>query len=250
MAKRFPRRPFSTKRRLKIGKERRIRIPQPDDRPIQLRQRDLVRREFVRPDAWWFILHRRGPRRPKVGEDPLEARAVSKETVPGTLPERIMYTALIRVVHLVPDADFDFQSSQEGGRVELGGIVADFLLPFLRIIIRVQGPTHSGFLRSRKDEEQRGILEEMGFRVCDITDEQVYNEYTLEDWLRRKFNLASGRGGSGGAFGPHDVEEEIGLDIYLVEKIYTELLSIEMRLDDIQQEIPLLIEKAHEGLES
>ena len=50
-----------------------------------------------------------------------------KEQVNGTLPERILYLALIRVMHFSPNADFDFQSSQEGGRLELGGLVADFL---------------------------------------------------------------------------------------------------------------------------
>jgi len=184
-----------------------------------------------------------------VGEDPLEARAVpDKEPHKGTLPERILYLALIRIIHLVPDADFDFQSSQQGGRVELGGIVADFLFPNMRIIIRVQGPTHSGFLRTRKDEEQRGILEEMGFRVFDIDDDPtIYDVYMLEDWLRRKFGLASGRGGSGGAFGPHDEEEERGLDIYLVELVWSGLQAAELKLDAIQTEIPLLMNKKHEG---
>ena len=167
----------------------------------------------------------------------MEVRAVpDRDPHKGTLPERILYLALIRIIHLVAGADFDFQSSQQGGRIELGGIVADFLLPNMRIVIRVQGPTHTGFLRGQKDEEQRGILEEMGFRVWDIDDLTIYDVYLLEDWLRRKFDLASGRGGSGGAFGPHDPDEEVGLDIYLVELIYDGLQAAESKIEAIQIE--------------
>src|SRR3990167_2754607 len=142
---RFRRRPIPLKRRVRGGGGRRIVLPQPEKRPLDIHRRDLVRRGVVSPDARWFTLHRRGPRREDVGGDPREARAVSEEEVRGTLPERIFYLALIRVLHFMPDADFDFQSSLQGGRLEFGGIVADFLFPEQRIIVNVQGPTHDRF---------------------------------------------------------------------------------------------------------
>lgn len=437
----------------------RIKIPQNPTRPLQINSKDLLKREDIRQDPSWFVKHKRGPRRPKVGEDVLEARAVSKYQVKGTLPERIVYKALVNLIHLTPGVDFDFQScmksdhkiltadlnwveaktlkagdkivsfdeegpkrkyktgtivsnslgieelfevkftngesvfttkehpwlvygdnrkpnklikggtpmwftteelkpgidvpkflvpntplqtwdsgylagffdsegsliqtsqsahdgtyttvtaaqnkgptldlmvklvkklgfnfsvydydgkykrsyddlarkavairikggmaesirflsairpprllnkfnvdkmgtlkntydkltiesitpigkgeiarlevdthtyigegfamhnSQSGGRLEIGGLVADFLFFFMKMVIQVQGPTHTDFLRVRKDEEQKAILEDMGYRVFDIDMETVYNEYRFEEWLRRLFNLNLG----------------------------------------------------------
>jgi len=241
MAKRRQRQPFSLRDSIKPGRSMRIRIPQPPDRPLRLRTRNLVRKEFVSPDEPWFVLHRRGPKRQRIGIDPLEARAVSKEQVRGTLPERILYLAFVRVLHFVPDADFDFQSSLQGGRLELGGIVADFMFEWMRIIVQVQGPTHGEFLRGRKDEEQRGTLEEMGFKVLEVTDTLIYDEYRLEDWLRRNFGLRGGRGGSGGAFGPHDADEERRENSVYMELVWEEVQAIELKLDSLITELPALM---------
>lgn len=71
-----------------------------------------------------FTLRRRGVKRIRVGEDELEKRAVSEEAAGGvaTLPERIVYRELLR-----RRVTFDFQSSLLGGRLRLGGMVADFI---------------------------------------------------------------------------------------------------------------------------
>lgn len=181
----MPKRPIITRRDFfRPGRRQRIRIPQPADKPIRFQSGSAVRKEFIDQDPWWFVLHRRGVRRPEVGLDPLEARAVSENTVRGTLPERIMYKELQirRLMGL-----FDFQSSLQGGRMELGGIVADFLSDFYRMVIRVQGPTHKGHRRFRKDEEQRNILEEMGYSVHDIDDQTLYDSAKTARWLDRVF---------------------------------------------------------------
>jgi hypothetical protein len=177
----------------------RIKIPQPVTRPVDIHGQDLVKKGAKGTDPWWFTGHKRGIKRLNVGDDPLEVRATSKSQIRGTLPERILYKALIDIVHLVPGVDFDFQSSQEGGRQELGGIVADFLFYYMRIIIQVQGPTHTEFLRSRKDEEQREILTSMGYQVYDVEEYTIYNQALFEEWLRRIFNLNLGIG-SGGVY--------------------------------------------------
>lgn len=183
----MPRRPIITRRdAIQTRRHRRIVIEQPEYRPFDAVSRDAVRRELLKDDAWWFVLHRRGIRRPKVGEDPLEAFAVSDKEVPGTLPERVVYRALLNLRFSEP-ADFDFQSSLQGGRLELGGIVADFLFRPLMIVLRVQGPSHESYRRQRKDEEQRLVLEEMGFRVFDIEDDEAKDLNRLYDRLRRIF---------------------------------------------------------------
>ena len=187
-----------------LRKEQRIRIKQTPTRPLQLNRRDLVKWNEFKEDAWWFVLHRRGVRRIKVGEDPLEARAVSRTQVKGTLPERIVYRFLSVNMHMAEGVDYTFQSSQDGGRLELGGMVADFLFPLLRLVIQVQGPTHRGFRRHRKDEEQTSALELMGFTVVEVGLDTIYNVYWFENFMRRLFGLAQGGGaGSGVGFGPY-----------------------------------------------
>ena len=170
----------------------RIRIPQPPDRPIVLRGRDAVRWDAIQPDPSWYILHRRGPKRPVVGEDPLEARAVSESSVTGFLSERIVYKWLLGA-RLHPNVDFDFQSSMNGGRLELGGMVVDFIFPRLMIALRIQGPTHLEVLRMRKDQEQRQILEQMGYKVYDLDLPTILNEMEFNNFMRNMlFNERAG----------------------------------------------------------
>lgn len=169
-------------------------MPQITKRPLRFQVRSIIKQEEIRKDVWWFTLHRRGPKRPMVGEDPLEARAVSHDLVRGTLPERILYRALVELLHFVPNADFDFQSSLQGGRIDTGGIVADFMFANLKLIIQVQGPTHKEFLRMRKDDEQRLALEEMGYTVIEIWESEIYDESRLDEWLRKTFGWTHGGG--------------------------------------------------------
>lgn len=176
---------------------KRIKIEQSVDRPVHVRTQDMVRRKLMRDDPWWFNLHKRGLRRTNLAGDPREAAAVSKEQVLGTLPERIVYKMLRDVFHQVDGVDFTFQSSLQGGRMETGGIVADFILPLKMIVIQVQGPTHNQYLRMRKDVEQRSILKDMGYDVYEIDDDLIYDIPRLEDYLRRILGVYGSRGSAG-----------------------------------------------------
>jgi very-short-patch-repair endonuclease len=158
-------------------------VPNPE-RPIKLHRRDVLRRKVYQPDDWNLTIHRRGPRRLAVGMDPREARAVSHDQVAGTLPERIMWLWLTQ--HHV---QFDFQSSLQGGRLEFGGIVADFILPDYMYVLNPAGPTHDTFLRQRKDEEQSMVLADFGYRVFFLDDDLVYNEYAFEERMRAILGL-------------------------------------------------------------
>lgn len=168
--------------------EVRIRIPQSPHRPIKILPHDALKREFI--DAQRderFVEHRRGPYRPKIGLDYQESRAVPKYLVRGTLPERIVYKKLTDR-HLFEPADFTFQSSQDGGRFELGGMVVDFLFEDWRLALRVQGYTHDRFLQMAKDEEQAAILESFGFTVKDIATDTILDEMKCEEWFRRNID--------------------------------------------------------------
>lgn len=173
--------------------EQRIIIPQPPYRPLRMQRRDVVRRGDLRASPDWWTLHRRGaPGRTKVGGDPQEKRAISKLVIKGTLPERIVYLALIMRGY-VPGIDFDFQSSAEGGRNELGGMVVDFVFEFLLVALRVQGPTHDTHLRKAKDREQESILTSMGFAVLDLDTDVILNAFLLEQWFRQHLDPGAAR---------------------------------------------------------
>jgi len=137
------------------------------------------------------IIHRRGPRHDDYSADALEGRAVSKEEVTGTLPERITYKEL--QTRRIP---FDFQSSFFGGRLELGGMVADFVLLDRPLIIRIQGEYwHSPLPTQRRDAVQRGVLESMGFQVEDLWDYEIYNPDVFYDRMERILSFMPQIGG-------------------------------------------------------
>lgn len=194
---------ISTARKgVRAGRKKRIRIPQPTYKALRVAQRKTV--DVGRDDPPWFVMHRRGMRRLKIGENPLELRAVSRNKIRGTLPERIVYKRLIQL-GFKDKIDFTFQTSMQGGRMELGGIVADFVFPYMRMVLQVQGPTHSSFLRMRKDQEQTLILSEMGFDVVEWTDVLIYDTYSFENAVRRVFGLLA-NWGSGGVYSEYSLD--------------------------------------------
>jgi len=216
------------------GETTRIKIPQPKERPVVLRRKDVIRRELLRPDREGYVVHKRGMRRDLVGEDPREMRAISRERLRGTLPERIVYLWLVTKLHLKDGVDFDFQSSMSGGRLEMGGIVADFRFEIFKMILNVQGQTHNEFLRSKKDEEQRAILESMGYKVYELTDIEIYNEPLFEDKMRRIFNLSGNGGGGTGYYSQeHITDENPGIDPILMSDLLVDTQRLYAQVEEI-----------------
>jgi very-short-patch-repair endonuclease len=189
---------------------KRIRLDQNPERPFKVTQKSIISKEKLHRSPYWWILHRRGLRRPKIGEDQLEARAIPHSLVKGTKPERIVWKWLSDHYYVV-DIDFTFQSSLQGGRLELGGIVCDFIFPILKIALQVQGPTHDQYARFRKDEEQRLALEAMGFHVHFIEMDIIYNEPRFEEYMRRLLGLGYPHWGGevNGFYVVHDGTEEL-----------------------------------------
>lgn len=210
----------------KFTTEKRIKLPQIVKRPIRFQARTLIRHELLRKDTYWFTLHRRGPKRPKEGVDPLEARAVSKNLIRGTLPERIFWQFLVASFHMVPYFDFVFQSSLQGGRINLGGIVADFLFPYLMIVVQVDGPTHLEVMRIHKDNEQDLILNEMGYQVYHLPQDIIFDEYRFDSWMEKTFGWAH----SGGADSTGSYEIVDQSNGFSIDKLY---LSVKQLQDHI-----------------
>jgi len=126
-------------------------------------------------------------------ENPQELRAA--QNINGTLPERIFYKALVSR-KFVPGGDFDFQSSLLGGRVFLGGMVADFIFFTRNLVVRVQGwRWHQSLEATRRDDNQRDVMERMGYTILDISDTICLEELLLENWLRANIDTFSVRGG-------------------------------------------------------
>lgn len=157
--------------------------------------RRLTKPELFDPDPI-ITIHRRplgvADYRPP---DPREAWATPQAEMPmkGTLPERVVYK-LLTDRHM----EFDFQSSLVGGRLELGGVVADFVLPRPPVVIRVQGRFwHGDFDREtgnlingnleqgRRDDDQRAILEDMGYYCIDFWEDVADDEFRVDAWAQQ-----------------------------------------------------------------
>lgn len=130
----------------------------------------------------------------------LERRAVPIESVYGSVEERIVYKYLLS--RRIP---FDFQSSFMGGRKELGGVVADFVLHDRPLIINPLGFIwHSGVANETRDAVQNDILYGFGYQVLMIWDYEVHQETVfrriMSQWLDSP--LPPVNGGPGGLGAP------------------------------------------------
>ena len=218
----------------KESKRKRIIVPQPVRRPYYTKQIDLLDWEGLKDEPLWFVLRRRGVHRKMVGEDPLEARAVPESQRKGSLPERIVYLWLVKNLHMREEVDFDFQSAFEGGRLELGGMVADFLFPNLRLILQVQGEYHKAYLQRRKDEEQFDFFAELGYRVETLDPEtEIYPEYIFEEKMRKIFGLTGAVGHATGYIPTHVGTEELDPDLLLYNEWIQDLHYIDKKLDEV-----------------
>ena len=71
--------------------------------------------------------------------------------------------------------EFSFQSSLRGGRMMLGGAVADFILPEYRMVWRVQGTYFhmNSAQKEANDIVQKQWLIDDGYQVIDLWEEQI-----------------------------------------------------------------------------
>jgi len=113
----------------------------------------------------------------------LEQKA--KQGIVGSLEERIFYKAL-EDRWFIPEVDFTFQAAQQGGRAELGGLVADFLFPVPSVIVQIQSDWHEGDLEIlERDRTQQSVLESLGYDVLYIWPETLHHEVLLDQWFDR-----------------------------------------------------------------
>lgn len=85
-----------------------------------------------------------------------------------TAPEKAVYRALERLGYK-DGVDFFPQSKMFGGRQVKGGLVADFRIPKLSLVIRVQGEYfHSRSDAKARDEIQKIYLTSENWTVIDI----------------------------------------------------------------------------------
>ncbi len=91
---------------------------------------------------------------------------------PGSKPEYYANWALTKL-----KIDFVYQYSEAGGRIVGGGIVADFFVESLNLIINIQSLYwHSGVEKMASDRMQRAFLEGMGRTVVWIDEEHILKD--------------------------------------------------------------------------
>lgn len=131
-----------------------------------------------------ITIYRRGLSFSRNKQEELEKRAVSESVVRGSVHERIIYKELKR-----RSIRFDFQSRQLGGRQQLGGLVADFILPEYGkrgVIINPLGTIwHKGLFNERRDEQNNALLQLLGYTTLSLWDWEVEDNTLLQEWFRR-----------------------------------------------------------------
>lgn len=96
-----------------------------------------------------------------------------------TLPEWYVYQHLTAKRRLIPNLDFIFQSSLEGGRMELGGLVLDFELPgrigAKGLVINVQGEAWHRYSTGQraKDLLDKIRLTALGYHVVYVNEDAI-----------------------------------------------------------------------------
>ncbi len=120
----------------------------------------------------------------------LEKRAVPHGDVKGSVEERIFYKALVQ-----RRLDFSFQPAVDGGRQELGGLVADFILYGFGhqrgLVVGVNGTIwHTGNAPERRDADNDARLIALGFEVTKIWDYEIWNVKSFNEWMRRFIDFA------------------------------------------------------------
>lgn len=154
----------------------------------------------------------------------LEERAA--QNVRGSLQERIFYQVLVNY-GLIPDIDFSFQTSMLGGRMELGGLVADFIFPVVGVIVQVQSMWHNLSLEFKvRDQDQAAVLQSMGYVVFEIWPNTIEDQAALDLWIER--NIMHLWGTSANALGSshgRDIPFLLGITADL-QYDFTELLRL------------------------
>lgn len=157
-----------TKRILGVGKPRQFRAGMLEVNPIRGRRQ----------------------RGTESGLDPLEQRALPKNTFPNaTLPERIVYNKLVQ---LVGEENFIYQRADNGGRTVIGGFVLDFVITNKRpqIALEVLGDYwHRAELRYA-DWERALEVTSLGYEYAEIWEHEIlmgdsYLEQILVDIVGR-----------------------------------------------------------------
>lgn len=103
-------------------------------------------------------------------------------TMTPTVPELAVMRELDRL-----NVEYEYQSAMMGGREVRGGLIADFYIPYLSLIISVVGIYyHQDPSRRAQDSIQRTALAGQGITTIYITDEQISRNarYYVEAALR------------------------------------------------------------------
>lgn len=97
----------------------------------------------------------------------------------GSFPEYLVYQELLRL-GMREGLDFVYQSSQLGGKAELGGIVVDFYFESRRLAINISGLywhyQKGGGVNAGRDRVARTQLAGIGVLLVFVDEDHVYQD--------------------------------------------------------------------------
>jgi hypothetical protein len=132
----------------------------------------------------------------------------------------------------MPGVDFSFQTSQLGGRREIGGLVADFIFETPRVILQVQSIWHTLTTElERRDDEQRLVLESMGWTVLDLWPNTIEDQSALDQWIDKHIVGLFGRSSTGLIGGVSGVDSHRDISAGVYQRIEATLDQIIFRLE-------------------
>ena len=88
---------------------------------------------------------------------------------------------------------------------------------YLRLVLNPTGPTHDEFIRVAKDREQTMALQEMGYDVYLIPEDDIYNEERFNRWMDMIFGVTSMSGSGSISDNPSAMEEVSALTAYIAQ---------------------------------
>ena len=114
-----------------------------------------------------------------------QAPLAAPDGFPGTLPEFLVWAELTR-----RQIQFEFQSSQFGGRLEKGGLIVDFIIPpdlALSVLGIFFHYSLGGTISKAHDLLSREILGQQGFTLIFLDEDDILNDVRslVDDAIQR-----------------------------------------------------------------
>lgn len=200
------------------SKNQRTKIDYSYGPPRLWKSPNLLKGKYRRP-FYWIHLQRSSIKQVSIGLKPGEERAVPLDVIRGSLPERILYKALMDEFRMIPGIDFDLHSA---AHVAIGLSIPGIVFPHLKIVIIINGTGTDTYSHLRKDAEVRMAVEGQGYEVYEIPMEIIDDGERLDNFLKNIFGWSH-------SFGPdatHDKSQDTTMEANSYSQIEQGIASL------------------------